>query len=238
MTRWPARRSIESHEQMDAPAVDDGALRRALRFIEWINRFLGYTRVTIGHLAGFILACPSADPIIILDVATGSADVPKAILKWAESHGRDVHVTALDWHPATVAVAAEARSKKLSVVRGDALALPFADDAFDFVMTSMFLHHLPDDAVVTALRELDRVARRGVIVADLLRRRRAAFWIRLFTLFSEPMIRHDARVSVRQAFTPGEIKSLAAKAGLSYTRYHAHAGHRFVLAGKKPQEGK
>ena len=37
---------------------------------------------------------------------------------------------------------------------------------------------------------------------------RALAWIRLLTMFSTEMIRHDARVSVQQAFTRAEIEAL------------------------------
>jgi SAM-dependent methyltransferase len=49
------------------------------------------------------------------------------------------------------------------VVRGDATALPFADAAFDAVITSEVLEHIPDD--VGTLGELRRVVRRGGLVA-------------------------------------------------------------------------
>jgi hypothetical protein len=97
----------------------------------------------------------------------------------------------------------------------------------------MFLHHLSDDDAVTVLRQMDRVASRGVIVADLLRNRRAYAWITLLTALAGPMVRHDARVSVAQAFTHAEALALRQRAGIEYTRYFHHFGHRFVLAGEK-----
>ena len=51
----------------------------------------------------------------------------------------------------------------VGVVRGDATALPFPDAAFDAVITSEVLEHIPDD--VGALAELRRVVRRGGVVA-------------------------------------------------------------------------
>jgi hypothetical protein len=48
-------------------------------------------------------------------------------------------------------------------------------------------------------------------------------------------VKHDARVSVRQAFTREEILALRDKAGLGFAEYHKHFGHRFVLAGEKAQ---
>jgi SAM-dependent methyltransferase len=50
------------------------------------------------------------------------------------------------------------------LVEGDACALPFADDSFDFVIETGMLHHLPDPA--KAVREMMRVARLGVMLSD------------------------------------------------------------------------
>jgi SAM-dependent methyltransferase len=132
----------------------------------------------------------------------------------------------------------------LSIVRGDALRLPFADGAVDYAISSTFLHHLDDDQSVAVLRELARVARRGIIVADLLRTRRAYFWISLFTLTAGPMVRHDARLSVAQAFNLREARELARRAGLAGAGVRRHFGHRFVIAAdwvsapqQKPQLG-
>ena len=103
-------------------------------------------------------------------------------------------------------------------------------------MTNTFLHHLSDENVVRVFREMDRVSRRGIIAADLLRGKRAYAWIRLFTILSNPMVRHDAAVSVEQAFTAKEIRDLRDQAGVSYARYYPHFGHRFVLAGERGAE--
>ncbi len=97
----------------------------------------------------------------------------------------------------------------------------------------MFLHHLPEAAAVAALREMGRVARRGVVVSDLLRNRRAYAWISLFTLAAGEMVRHDARGSVAGAFTPAELLALRDRAGLGYLRPTRHFGHRLVLAGER-----
>ena len=50
-------------------------------------------------------------------------------------------------------------------LRGDARALPFDDGAFDFVIASLFFHHLTDDVAAEVLSEMRRVARVSVAVA-------------------------------------------------------------------------
>lgn len=50
------------------------------------------------------------------------------------------------------------------LVRGSALALPYGDASIDIVMETAVLHHVADPA--TAVREMCRVARKGVFLAD------------------------------------------------------------------------
>jgi ubiquinone/menaquinone biosynthesis C-methylase UbiE len=114
-----------------------------------------------------------------------------------------------------------------------ALCLPFESGSFDYAITGLFLHHLSDEQAVNVLQAMDRVSRRGMIVGDLIRNRRAYAWINLLTLWANPMVRHDARVSVAQAFSRAEAETLRDRAGLRYLRYTRHMAHRFTLAGEK-----
>lgn len=227
-----------SAELMDEDAVDPADLRRSLRFLRRINRLLGYTRATLKHLRRFSANWDAGQRVDVLDVGTGSADVPRAVVRWGTRRGFDVRAVGLDRHPL---VAAEARREveaagmrdRVRVVRGDALSLPFGDASFDYVLTQTFLHHLDDDAVVKALAEMGRVARRGIVAADLLRCRRAYVGVKLLSVWANPVVRHDGPVSVAQAFTRDEAVALRDRAGVSFAAFHRHSGYRFVLAGEK-----
>jgi ubiquinone/menaquinone biosynthesis C-methylase UbiE len=221
-------------EWMDAPDVDPRLLRRSLDFIRRINTLLGYTRATLRHLERFSRNWRPGQRIRIIDLATGSADIPRAILRWADRRGFDVEIVAVDRHPVTAAAAGEGPADpRLRIVLADVFDLPFDPSSFDYALTAMFLHHLADDEVVRVLATMSTLASRGVIVADLLRRYRAYAWITLFTGLANPMVRHDAKVSVAQAFTKREVLDFADRAGITYVRYYEHFGHRFVLAGEK-----
>ena len=222
-------------ERMDNDAADTEELRRSLRFIRRVNSLLGYTRSVVRHLERFSRSWAAGQRIEIIDLATGSADVPRAVLAWAARRGFDVHITAVDRHARTIEEARRGGESdpRLTLVEGDVFNLPFAEGTFDYAMTNMFLHHLDEDGIVNVLRTMDRLARRGVIASDLLRRRRAYAWISLMTLLAGSMVRHDARASVTQALTKDEVLRLREAAGVGYARFHRHFGHRFVLAGEK-----
>lgn len=232
----PSLRSrVREAEWMDRADVDARDLRRSLRFIRTVNTALRYTRATITHLDRFSRTWPHDQTIRLIDFATGSADIPRAILRWADLKGFCVEIVGIDLHPLTAQIASEggAPDSRLSIVRADAMNAPFDDGSFDYALTAMFLHHLDDEQIVTVLREMDRVSRRGIIGADLLRTRRAYAWISLLTLGANPIVRHDARVSVAQALTREEVLRLRDRAGLGYASYFKHFAHRFVLAGEK-----
>ena len=221
-------------EWIDQPQADPHLLRKSLTYIRRINALLGYTRSTLSHLKRFSREWTAGETIRIIDLATGSADIPRAILRWAARRRFDVRVVGVDLHPRTAEVAAHGNAdRRLTIVRADVLELPFADDSFDYAITNMFLHHLDEDQVVRVLREMNRVARRGIIAADLVRNRRAYAWIVLFTLWANAMVKHDARASVAQAFNRNEILALRDRAQVKWMDYHRHFGHRFVLAGRK-----
>jgi SAM-dependent methyltransferase len=233
MLNFPFQRRREG-EWMDARGVDPRELRRSLGFIRRVNSMLGYTRATLGHLQQFSGGWRPGERIDIVDLATGSGDLPRAILRWAGGRGFDVRVVGVDRHAVTARVAAQGPGDpRLGIVQADVFQLPFAPGSFDYALCGMFLHHLDDEQAVRLLSIMGRLARRGVIVADLLRHRRAMWWVRLLTVASTPMIRHDARASVAQAYTRGEIVRLRDLARVGFMRYYRHFGHRFVLAGEK-----
>lgn len=234
MARFLSSRQRQA-EWMDAPDADPRQLRQSLAYIRRINWLMGYDRLIVHYLRGFSARWKPGETIRILDVATGSADIPRAILRWASRRGFEVRVVGIDLSPQVVAAARETAEaeRRLQIVAGDAMRLPFEDGSFDYAVTSMFLHHLDEGDAIKALAEMGRVARRGIIASDLLRLQRSYAFITLATLLANPMVKHDARVSIAQAFSKKEIMALRDQAGVKFARYFQHLAHRFALAGEK-----
>ena len=229
-------------ELMDEPAQDRAELARSLADLRRVNRWLGGTRVVLHHLERLIARHPRPS-YRILDLATGSGDIPLQVARWARERDVQVEIVASDNHATTLALAREhvAGNPAVRVAEADALALPWPDESFDVVLLSTALHHFDDDQdCLRVLREMDRVSRIGLIVNDLARSRAALLGARLLAATvwrTHPVTRHDGPLSVRRAFTPGELRELAARAGFRKAEVHSHVPFRVALVVEKEQQG-
>jgi len=207
-------------ERLDLETPSREELKRTVGYLAFVNRWLGGTRAVAHHLKS------AHGRITVLDVAAGGGDIARSLAR----RFPDAWMVTLDRSDAMLSF-----GEGLARVRGDARRLPFGNRSVDYVTATHFLHHLTDDEIVSTLKEFDRVARRGIIINDLLRRRRAFLWIRVLTLFADPFVRCDGPLSVQRGFTVEEAQALAARAGLGWLAVRVHFGHRFTLAGERPR---
>jgi ubiquinone/menaquinone biosynthesis C-methylase UbiE len=223
-------------ELMDSPACGHRDLEGALRFLETTNRWFGGTSLILKHLARWMPIARSAQPIRILDVGTGAADIPLAIVRWAASRGVHAEVVGLDGveTTASIARARTAGVPAISVVTADLFDYATQGPGFDFVIANLFLHHVAPERTAAALKSCDRLARRGVLITDLRRSWPALGAVGAIShLLGNHVVRHDGPLSVRRAFTVGELSALAAEAGLPYLRARNEPWFRVSLAGVK-----
>ncbi len=208
------RRSLEK-EMMDLPDQPKELLQQDLRNLTIINRYLGGYRGVMRAVARLVEEQKLAR-FSLLDVGAGSGDIPARIATRIRKKRIAARLVAIETEPVTVAVAAEKTRDypEISLVQGDAMALPFRAASFDFVLASQLLHHFSEDNVVTLLRTWSKVARRTIIVSDLVRHPLAYYGIRAITrLFTRNvMTLTDAPLSVWRAFTMAEWRELFRRA--------------------------
>lgn len=202
----PARR--RGFEILDDPSVDAETRRRSLRDVARSNRLLGGLRAAVLALRP---ALTTDAPISLLDVGTGLADIPSRACEVARETGARITIIGMD---AATPLLAAARGRLDHAVCGDALSLPFRDASIDVVMCSQILHHFETADAERLVREVNRVARRAVILSDLRRSWIAAggFWLVSFPLRFHPVTRHDGVISVMRGFTRSELSSIVRNA--------------------------
>lgn len=230
------RRLADTPELLDGPLDDPVALAANLRDLRRFNRLFGGTRLSRQALAA--LVGDRTGPVTLLDVGTGGADIPVALVTRPRRHGPRLKVTAIDNRAEVLAAAVAGRADLASLdglrlALGDGRALDDPDASQDIVHASLVLHHLEPDEAVRLLREMGRVAAVGVIVNDLARSRLAwvGAWLAGHVLTANRLTRHDAPLSVRRAYTAREMGSLMAQAGLRpIATFGGLLGHRYAIA--------
>ncbi|MFT5433237.1 MAG: SAM-dependent methyltransferase, partial [Myxococcota bacterium] len=205
-------RSIEP-ERMDPDGVAIETMAEALKRVGSFTRLFGGVRAVRRRLR----EVPGAS---VLDVGAGDLALVAALARGRSNGGPLVGV---DSHADVVSVAGRTASSgaDVHVVRADGRSLPFADRSFDVVISTLTLHHLDDSGAAELLSEMGRVARRFVFVWDLERSTLAlggALALAHTVWRGDSLVRHDAPLSVRRAFTAAELSSRAQAAGLRDVR--------------------
>ena len=186
--------------------------------LRWVNRSLGGRRALEKYFFPMLKKYAGSRPLRILDVGTGSGDLPIEIVKWASANGINVQLTIIDNNQlaASEALRMTKDFEEINVIRADAMQLPFPEAGYDFVIASLFLHHFETPAAARLIAEFRRIARRAVIINDLRRHVIAYFGIKLLTslLTSNRLVRHDAALSVLRAFKDSDVQEIAELAGV------------------------
>jgi ubiquinone/menaquinone biosynthesis C-methylase UbiE len=222
----------EEMEILDEERHDPDELAANFRDIRRVNAFLGGRAIILRLLPGLIENVPAGRPVTILDIATGCADIPLAVARWAEQCGVQVEITASDYLEDVLELARQSVGdhRAISIARHDARALSLPDDSFDIVLCSLTLHHFPADEAIMILREMDRVSRYGFILNDLRRSRLGyiAAWIASRLTTRNRLTRNDAPLSVKRAFTTDELQQLLREAGIDHATISHHLWFRMA----------
>jgi SAM-dependent methyltransferase len=214
-------------EIMDRPQPISDDLRLDLDILEKLNRRFGSYDLIRHFLGRWIVP---GDSVSLLDLCTGSGDIPRYIVDWSRAQKASVRVHAIDFQPSTLSIA-EAKSAlypEITYEVADVLHFRPAQP-FDIVICSLALHHFAFPDAVNLLQRIRSFARRGAVVADLARTDFGIVGIYLLAslLIRHPMNKFDARLSMHRAFSFRELAAAAVAAGWS------GFGHRCFLVSRQ-----
>jgi 2-polyprenyl-3-methyl-5-hydroxy-6-metoxy-1,4-benzoquinol methylase len=213
-------RRVVVPEMLDADAGTEREIRDSLDDLQRINTLFGGVSSTTGMIRKVARESGSRS-LSLLEVASGAGFVPQMAKRRLVNDGFALEVSLLD----------RARShlpaNGIPTYEGDALALPFPDNSFDLISCGLFLHHLDPAQVLAFARESLRVAKRAVLISDLIRSRVHLALTHIgLSLFRSPITWHDAPASIRAAYTRSEVRAMLAGCGARKVEINSHYLYR------------
>jgi len=240
---------LASHPELLDGQLDAGTVAANFRDLTRINRRLGGSRLSLAAVSPLLHGRGPTTTLTLVDIGTGTADIPISLVRALKKRRRPrLEITATDIRPEIITlaqdtVAAAGSSAKEIQVRAGRLEDELTQ-SFDIVHFSLVLHHLEPATAATLLGEASRVAREAVIVNDLDRAWRwyVGAWLMTRVLTTNAYTRNDAPLSVRRAYRPVELATMARAVGLRpIALYWARPAYRYALvlvpAAPRPAHG-
>ena len=223
-------------ELMDDPELDLSEHHSALKGLKRLNTWTGNPQLAWSLLQQGFAGNPADQHLSVLDVATGSADIPIAICRLSVRAGHSLTVNAIDVSASALEVARKQANEKgvnIKLIEHDVVQHDI-EGKYDFVMCSQFLHHLTEAEVVTVLKRMRSTARKRVVVIDLVRSWPNYYqvWLATRLLSRSKVVHFDGPQSIRAAFTMKEFEQLAVEAGFREYKLSCRWPCRFVFCGE------
>ena len=154
-------------EMMDRLQPVSPELERDLERLRQLNRWFGSHYLVCTFIQRWIL--PGAQ-MRVVDLATGSGDIPRLLVDHARRIGAQIEIDAVDRQAATLEIARRlsADYPEISYHAANILEWDCAQ-GYDISLCSLALHHFSEDDAVKLLRRCRALSTRFVLVSDLRR---------------------------------------------------------------------
>ena len=227
-------------EFLDSVDCDPQLAYTSYRFMRLVNRFAGGTQAVKNFLAREISKRDRNQSIRVLDIGSGTCDVPLAVTKWAQRRSQKIEFTCIEINETALKKAAEnvRKSGFDSIELKNENILEFdSQQHFDYAIGSMFFHHFKDDQILEIIEKLRSYVLRGVLINDLRRSFVSYMSCLLLVCPLSKGVRHDALLSVRKGFKPDELRRLLSRIDDADVTVKVQNISRLTAAIRFDQEG-
>ena len=208
----------DAKEIMDDLQCRGEVVEQTLRELDFINHWLGGNAVTLTAVEKLLSDLPNGTVVSIADLGCGSGDMLRRLAVWGQRKGLVLKLTGIDANPHIIEYA-KAHSADFPEIQWEAVNIfsdAFREKQYDVLLGTLFFHHFSSTDLVRFFRQACGQTRMGIVINDIHRHWLAWSSIALLTrLFSRsPMVRFDAPLSVRRAFTRLELQRILDQAGI------------------------
>ncbi len=223
---------------MDDFSMGGTELREALQHLRLLNRIFVASTPTLFGVQRLWTEAGKPKRFSILDIGSGSGDVNRKLLQWADQNQIELNITLAD---ITEEACEEARKlfrsePRIKVMRCDLFDLP--ENEVDVITGTQFAHHFDANELPKVVESMMRVSRQGVVINDIHRHwiPWLAVWLTTRVISQNRYILHDGPLSVAKGFRAMDWKILAKKLGDPEMFYSWRPLFRYVVVIKKSND--
>lgn len=214
------RQRASEMEDMDDFSVQGEALEGALRYLAFVNRFLGGHHIILQslkrafHQLSWVKISPDAH---LVDLGCGGGDTLLKVTQWSKKQNLRLQLTGIDANPHILTFARKNTQlhPEINYIEGDFLTKDFDWAPYQVVLCSLILHHFEEEKIVTLLQQIPKGTL--VIINDLQRHWLAYYLFQILCFFSlaPPMAKKDGAISIRKGFQRRELEKLLKRSNVS-----------------------
>ncbi len=204
----------EGPEILDAGDIGPDMFAAVMDDLAAVSRVMLAHAPTIGFLDRATRGMPRGTSVSVLDVGYGEGDLLRRIGRWAQRRGLRARLSGIDLNP-RASGAARARTPVSMPIEYETGNVFDHDGDADFIVSSLFTHHLTDADAVRFLHWMQR-ARLGWFINDLHRHPLAYHGFGVVARLARwhPIVRQDGQLSVARSFRPADWRALLDEAGV------------------------
>jgi 2-polyprenyl-3-methyl-5-hydroxy-6-metoxy-1,4-benzoquinol methylase len=170
VTRTDLSERHRQNEIMDAPDLPLAHFVETLKGLGTVNTVTRSASLMWPDLKAAAANHP-ARALRVLDVACGGADVLLSLWRRAAKNGLKVEMAGCDLSTTAVTYARDEAAKAGAPIEFFVHRVPQdpLPEGYDLLMSTLFLHHLDEDAAISFLRDAAAKCRDRIVIQDLVR---------------------------------------------------------------------
>jgi len=201
---------IHSSEELDNLELKGKSLTRTLDGLSKINFWLGNSKYTLEAVKRQF---QKTEINTIVDLGCGSGDNLIKIAKWLDSQNKKVKLIGIDGNQNSLDYAKSKSTFDIQFLQANILDKRFQVPKCDLLISSHFIYHFEDEALVSFLKNSKSSVKTALIFSELRRSLMARILFYPLSIFFTKMIRNDGIKAIKRSFTQKELITLISQAG-------------------------
>ena len=206
------KKRIFELEIMDKEDLSTAALTSAYRDINRSNYLLGGYRATYRSLLGLFRQQPTEE-ISLIDIGCGEGGMLRYLADKFRKRGYRIKFYGVDLNHQAIELAKQksVNYPGIEYYFGDILNLSGQLPASDFVISTLTMHHFPDDDILDFVTRCGNFAKKAVVINDLQRSKLAYYLFKIFSaiFIRSDIARNDGLISIRKGFSRNELTAFS-----------------------------